>query len=102
MKFHSLPIGARFEFEDAIYTKTGPLVAVAETGGQRIIPRYASLRPLDGMSAPVVKAPARTLDEAVVHAAFDVFCRDCLNLLDESGHQRFESARRRFLEAVAS
>lgn len=40
-------MGARFEYEGNVYVKTGPMTASSEQGGQRIIPRYATLRPLD-------------------------------------------------------
>lgn len=84
MKFSQLPIGARFEFEGKAYVKTGPIAASSEEGGQRMIPRYAVLRPLDG-SVPVEspKAP-RSLDEAMVRKALEIFFQDCDRLLDTS------------------
>ena len=38
MRLQDFPIGARFEYEGAIYVKTGPLTASSEQGKQRIIP----------------------------------------------------------------
>jgi uncharacterized protein (DUF1330 family) len=47
MKIHQLPMGARFEYEGAEYVKTGPQLA-SGAGGQKLIPKYAVLKPLDG------------------------------------------------------
>lgn len=40
-------MGARFEYEGVEYVKTGPQLA-SGPGGQKLIPKYAVLRPLDG------------------------------------------------------
>lgn len=108
MKFQLLPMGARFEYEGKVYTKTGPMTASSEQGGQRMIPRFAVLKPLDGVvtEAP---GPGRTLDEATVMAAFEQFYGTCANLLfgNESDVQRardlrarLEAARERFSERL--
>jgi hypothetical protein len=81
MKFQQLPIGGRFEFEGKVYVKTGPVTATSEQGGQRMIPRYATLRPLDGTIAAAPPAPQRKLDEAQVLAAFEAFCGECERVL---------------------
>ena len=47
MKIHQLPIGGRFEYEGVEYVKTAPLFATAN-GKQRLIPKYAVLKVLDG------------------------------------------------------
>lgn len=111
MKFSQLPIGARFEFEGKAYVKTGPIAASSEEGGQRMIPRYAVLRSLDG-SAPVALPKAvRSLGEGVVTAAFDAFYRDCGRLLEdtvedddslEAARRRLSSARDRFFAALGN
>lgn len=111
MKFSQLPIGARFEFEGKVYVKTGPIAASSDQGGQRMIPRYAVLRPLDG-SAPVAppKSP-RSLDEVMVRKALEAFYQDCDRLLDGSieddgrldeARKQLTLARDRFLTALAS
>ena len=72
MKFQHLPIGARFIYEGRSYTKMSPLVASVEGGGQRVIPRYASLSPIEGAvvsSLPV--AVAELIDMAQVNRALD-------------------------------
>ena len=101
MKFTQIPLGTRFEFEGKIFSKTGPMTASAEDGsGQRLIPRYAVLKPVDG-AAPVVDAPpARQVDEACVIAAFDSFYATCLRLVDDFSKLELEAARRKFLAAL--
>ena len=66
MKLQHLAIGARFEYEGVVYVKTGPLTAASEEGGQRIIPRYAILRPLDVPAAESSQAPASHARETVL------------------------------------
>ncbi len=85
MKFQQLPLGARFEFEGRVYVKVGPMAASAEDGGgQRLIPRWAVLKPLDGAAGATPKRPARQLDEAAVTAAFEAYHAACARLLDEA------------------
>ncbi len=84
MKFQMLPMGARFEYEGRVYLKTGPMTAVSEAGGQRMIPRFAVLKPLDGAVAAPARA-GRKLDESAVLAAFDRFYAECADLL--FGHE---------------
>ena len=99
MRLQDLPIGARFEYQDKVFVKTGPITATAEDGGQRMIPRYADLQPLD----PLPKAPPasqRTLDEARVRAAFDDFYRTCFRITDDFSRAELEAARRRFIAAL--
>jgi hypothetical protein len=100
MKFQLLPVGARFEFEGKVYTKTGPVQASSSEGGSRMIPRYASLKPLDGTPAPAKAKPGRKLDEATVLAAFDEFHRTCSRLVDEPARLELEAAKARFLAAL--
>lgn len=109
MKFSLLPVGARFEFEGKAYTKTGPIAATSEDGGQRMIPRYAALRPLDGSMPPEAPKPAAILDRAAVRRAFEAFCREEGQVLDEAVEDdgRLQAARAslaasqgRFLDAL--
>lgn len=96
MKFTQLPIGARFEFEGKVYVKIGPIAASTEQGGQRMIPRWADLRPLDGPASVAEPKPPRVLDEAVVLAAYESFWRECGRVLDEAVEDdaRLANARR--------
>lgn len=103
MKFTQIPLGARFEFEGKVFSKTGPMTATAEDGsGQRLIPRYAVLKPVDGWTPPVETAPARQLDEARIIAAFDKFYSQCLRLVDDFSKPELHAARQRFLEAIGA
>lgn len=109
MKFTQLPMGARFEYEGRVYVKTSPIAASGEDGGQKLIPRFAVLKPLDAAARPAPKA-ARALDEARVLAAFEAFAADCARLIDAAetdatrhrlARAELEAARRRFLESLA-
>jgi len=85
MKFPHLPIGAQFEFDGKAYTKVSPLVAGAEDGsGQRVIPRYAELRPIGEPVQGTPAAHSRLLDSDKVRAAFASFEADAMRLLDEA------------------
>lgn len=102
MKFQQIPIGARFEFEGRIYVKSGPLTAASEQGGQRMIPRFATLRLLDGERVPEPPRESRPVDAAKVMAAFDAFYRTCIGrVADADGRAELEAARQRFEAAIA-
>ena len=101
MKLTQLPLGARFAYEGEIFTKTGPMTAASEKGGQRMIPRYAVLKPADGAPPPAPEpASLRTLDEARVLAAFDAFFGTALRLTDDFAKAELETARQQFLAAL--
>jgi hypothetical protein len=100
VKFQHLAIGARFEFEGKVYTKTGPVSASSGQGGSRMIPRYASLSPLDGSAPPAKPEPKRKLDEAAVLAAFEEFYGECLRRLDDPDRLAMEAAKERFRAAL--
>lgn len=107
MKFQQLALGARFEFEGAAFVKSGPLTATSEAGQQRMIPRFAVLKPLD-TAQPV--APAKVvgkIDAERLLAAFDVFYQDAATLLQadnaELPAEKLEAlvaARQRFLSVL--
>ncbi|MDD5389027.1 MAG: hypothetical protein PHD37_06760 [Gallionellaceae bacterium] len=109
MKFQLLPIGARFEFEGKVHVKTGPLTAASEESGQRLIPRSAVLKPLDGTVIEVPRPSELKLDETKVTAALDALHAECARLLrvvadDASQAQtaltELDAARLRFLAAL--
>lgn len=81
MKFPLLPLGARFEYDGAVYVKTGPLVAEREGGGSRIIPRHAVVRVLDGAPAPAPREEG-ALPAATVREAVEGYHRRCRALLE--------------------
>ena len=101
MKFQQLPIGARFEFEGKVYVKTGPVAAASDQGGQRVIPRYALLKPLDGALQAAKPGPGRKLDAATVSAAFEAFYTECARLLDEPARLQLAAAKARFLATLS-
>lgn len=101
MKLQHLPVGARFEYEGKIFVKTGPLTAASEEGGQRVIPRYAVLKPLDLPAAEERAAsPAGRLDRRAVRTAFEAFYAEALRLTDATAHAELAAARERFLGAL--
>ena len=94
MKLQHMPIGARFEYQGIEYVKTGPLTASSVEGGQRIIPRSATLRPLDGQTADQA---GNRLDVATVMAAVEDFHGACLALVDEGAKPALEAARQKMM-----
>ena len=85
MKFTQFPLGAQFELDGNAYTKTTPLVGTASDGsGQRVIPRYAVLRPIGEPVEATPAAHSRLLDPDKVRAAFATFEADAMRLLDEA------------------
>lgn len=100
LKLQHLAIGARFEYEGVVYVKTGPLTASSEQGGARIIPRYATLKPVE-MPASEVKRPAPIgLDAKKVIAAFEVFFESCNDLVEEDRRGALLKARDEFLTVL--
>ncbi len=100
MKLTQLPLGARFEYDGEIFTKTGPMTAASEKHGQRMIPRYAVLKPADGFTPPAGPETARMLDEGIVLAAFERFFGTALRLSDDFSKAELEAARQKFLAAL--
>ena len=100
MKLTQLPIGARFEYEGQIFTKTGPMTAAGETSGQRMIPRYAVLKPMDGYTPPPEPEATRTVDEKTVLEAFETYHAIALRLTEGLGKAELEQARRTFLAGL--
>jgi len=97
MKLQHLPIGASFEYEGKVYVKTGPLTAISDEGGSRVIPRSAVLKAA-GSTAPT--AGDQTLDRAVVLAAFDEFQTVCAGLVEADAREKLAAARQRFMAAI--
>ena len=71
MKFPQLPIGARFRWRDAEYTKNGPVTAEAQADkSSRMIPRSASVAVIDA-------APAATQPQPIASALLQSALSDC-------------------------
>lgn len=92
MKLQHLPIGGRFEYEGAVYVKTGPLTAASEEGGQRVIPRYAVLRPVDTSTSQSVVTEDR-LSPDRVNQAFEQFYAEAVSLLPVERQPALQTAR---------
>lgn len=101
MKIHQLPIGARFEYDGQEYVKTGPLFGTGPAG-QRLIPKYAVLRPLDGVAAPPEAQRSETVLRADVVTGFDTFYAQCKTLVPEDRRGALETARDSFLQTLDS
>lgn len=101
MKLQHLVIGARFEYEGVVFVKTGPLTASAESGGQRLIPRYAELRPLDVPAVEPERKGKRLIERDKVTQAFDAFFASCEGLVEsDTGRAELIAARQRFIQSV--
>ena len=98
MKLQHLALGARFEYEGRVFVKTGPLTAVAEDGGQQMIPRYAILKPLDLPEPEMAPGVAvRRLEAQKVRKAFDAFYEISRQHCDPAALPTLEAARAEFL-----
>lgn len=91
-------MGTRFEYEGKAYVKTGPLLGSGE-GGQRLIPKYAVLKVLDG-SVPEPKAPTAPLTRETVLASFDQYHAICVTLIPLEHRPALEDARAAFLKSI--
>lgn len=90
-------MGARFEYEGREYTKTGPQIG-SGAGGQRLIPKYAMLKTLDGM--PPATSPRGPLARDAVLAAFERFHSACVPLVPEERRDDLAAARAEFLKTL--
>lgn len=100
MKLDHLPIGARFQWKGALYTKVGPMTGVSESGGTVFIPKHAVLQPAPGESPPEPPPIATPLDAARVIAAFERYHRVAVERADEEGRALLARARERFLTEI--
>ncbi len=99
MKIHQLPNGARFEYEGEVYEKTGPLFATGKDG-QRLIPKYAVLKPLGKFDSIAQAKEEDSFSRANVRKAFEAFYADCNQLVTEAQRNEMAAARDRFLSAI--
>jgi hypothetical protein len=103
MKFQLLPLGARFEYEGKVYVKVGPLTAAAEDGGgQRMIPRHAALKAVDGDAPPPPAPAAPVLDREALLAAVEAHHARCARLLEQAAAGLDEPAREALRKALAA
>jgi hypothetical protein len=79
MKFHQLPIGARFRLRGTVMRKTAPLRAAAESdGSEKLIARSAVVERLGNDDAVLPELPAQ-IDGGLVEAALRQLVKDCCN-----------------------
>lgn len=84
MKFQHLKIGQQFSYQGETYVKSTPLVAShAETGQQKLIPRYAEIQLLEDAPSPEPQPSSRSLSSSQVRAAFDQFHELCLTAIED-------------------
>ena len=107
MKFQQMAMGARFEFDGVEFVKTGPLTANSAGGVQRVIPRFAMLKPLDAPTAEAAGKP-KTPDPERFLPAFESFYRIADNLLRADATMPLEArlaalqqARQRWFDEIA-
>ena len=100
MKLQHLAVGARFEYEGVVYVKTGPLTASSEQGGARIIPRSATLKPVDLPLADGKREGSEGIDLRTVRTAFDIFFETCNRLVDQDRREALAKARNDFLASL--
>jgi hypothetical protein len=98
MKIHQLPMGARFEYAGQTYVKSGPLVGTGPDG-QRLIPKYAVLKVLDG-SVPKATVQATPLSREAVLAALADYHATCATLIPQERQPALDAARAAFLKAI--
>jgi hypothetical protein len=96
MKFPHLQPGQRFRWQDQVYSKTGPLTAVAEADGKtRMFSRSAVVAPLDGSTQ---KPTVGLLEPDRVRMALDAMTsqlEDAVQTLaKDAGAEHAETVRR--------
>ncbi len=96
MKIHQLPDGARFEYEGAEYVKTGPMFAAGKDG-QRLIPKYAVLKPLDSVPASTAPQRADAVSRTRVLEAFGAFYDTCYAWVPPEKQGEMAACRNLFL-----
>ena len=100
MKFKLLSVGQKFEYDGEIYVKTSPLIASnIETGHNKMIPAYATLKLLDQSIAEKEVSNKESLDSEQVINAFNEFYAVCVNLVEDKS--TLNIARDKFMQSIA-
>jgi len=100
MKIHQIPMGTRFVYEGEEYVKSGPMVATGKAG-QRLIPKYAVLKPLGDVAPVPADTPSDTLKRATVLDAFAAFYAWCETRVAEDKRGELEDRREDFLNMLS-
>lgn len=91
MKFHQVTIGSHFHYQGKHYCKTGPLVATADDGSQRMVPRAATVSTAD-------QPTAETTPRTPLHDSLQRYHQRNLDLLQDL--QMPETDRQRLLASL--
>jgi hypothetical protein len=79
MKFQHLKIGQQFHYQGEIYLKTTPLIAShAETGVQKLIPRYAEIELLNATDSTTRQTTLQTPHPQQLRATLEQYHELCL------------------------
>ena len=109
MKFHQLPLQARFRYQGKVYRKVSPLQAHCEADAtQRLVPRSAVVAPVDASASESKPAPA-VIDEPAARLSLDAMlsgtlaaARAAFDAAPAAQFTRFEAAMVRLhADAVA-
>lgn len=93
MKFHLVPIGEQFVFQEQLYTKSGPIAASSELDGKsRMIPRSANVT----LSNPLKVEEVIDVDERTVLLSDVVEIFESYN---SQYHQNIEKLSTNFTQA---
>ena len=114
MKFQHLNIGQQFRYRGKTYLKTTPLVASdAETGNQKLIPRYAEIELLDTTDSTIRQTTPQAPDPHQIRATLEQYyelcllaIRDALPQIDDSTMQslqaNLDTLHKQLLQKLAS
>lgn len=95
MRFQHLKTGQRFRYQGRDYTKHTAMVATCEDGsGQKLIPRWAEVTPLDRERAGTAHGALPEL--------LDCYRQACLELMQEYVPVERHSELRQALQAAAA
>jgi len=99
MKFKLLSVGNKFEYQGEIFVKVSPIIASnVETGHNKMIPAYASLKLLEhSLAEKEIKSRDKLKSEDVLKA-FNTFYESCLNLLEDK--TALDVARDKFMQSI--
>lgn len=108
-RFHQVPVGGRFRYEDKTYRKHSALVSTDEAdGSQRVIPRSALVELIEAQTAPPAPAQEMVVPITAVLAAFEGYRLACEQGVEatvaagapDAARTDLEEARKRFLAAI--
>ncbi len=85
MKFQYLKIGQQFRYQGETYVKTTPLVAShAESGANKLIPRYAEIELLATTNSTEFPSPPRPRNQHQIHTILEHHHELCLGAIRDA------------------